>query len=191
MTYRDVVREDCYDEVIFNESPIVAIARMTNVIDSIASVVKEAGAKPCFATIVPASISSWNNTRLAQHKTSHLLHHRHYPHMQANMIKTILAVNQHITSVNISNNMSTPFLADTIIKFNNPKPPRIIYSRLEDDGVHPTVELKASWADIISETIRRNRTKSPSMCICRSITLSDSEDELQGEMGDSCKHMFK
>ena len=42
--------------------------------------------KPCFMTIPPCSIETWNLHRLTTGRTTHLIHHWHYEDMQPNLI---------------------------------------------------------------------------------------------------------
>ena len=163
VTYRDwdpdYSSNETYDEVIFNESPHQAFIRLRHTINYISNRITSLGAKPCFATIVPSSLKTWNNIRLEQNKTAFLIHHNHYDDMQTNMIKAILQINQHISAINQSNQMITPYIAETVITAcKKPKPPRIHYNRLED-GVHPSDELREKWVDRIVTAIKKNRKR--------------------------------
>ena len=58
-----------YEEVIFNEPEDDAVARICNIIDSIAISVRSFKATPVFSTIIPMSLRVWNDVRLSQGKT--------------------------------------------------------------------------------------------------------------------------
>ena len=147
-----------YQEVIFNESPEEATSRVSGIIANAEQAIKDMGAVPCFSTIAPMSLRSWNNFCLDNHRTSHLLHFRHYPDMQDLLIEATIAINQYIFSVNISNNMMTPRLGETILhKQNSHKKHRIRYGRLDKDGVHLIDQTKYMWADIFLESSIKNR----------------------------------
>lgn len=161
ITYRDFdpnySHNICYDEVSFTDSPDQTIFRLTNEINSISDHIISLGAKPCFATIVPSSLRAWNETRLEQQKTAFLLHHTQYDDMQANLISAISSINKHIIEVNNSNNMATPYIAETVMSNTGPnKPPRIHYKRLTD-GVHPSPTLRDKWINKLVHAIKINR----------------------------------
>lgn len=162
VTYRDYdpyySPYEHYDEVIFNESPDSAVARISEELERAADTVIEYGATPCFTTIVPCSLRVWNENRLHQGKTSFLLHHRQYEDMQANLISTITSINRHIIKINTDNNMITPFIAETIVSNTGPtKPPRVHYNRLQD-GTHPTIKLRSKWCNLLCKSVISNRT---------------------------------
>ena len=182
VTYRDFDR--CYrrgvkyDEVIFNESPEQAFSRVSTIITELSDKIAQVGAVPCFSTIVPCSLDTWNTMRLEDHKTAFLLHHPHYASMQANMIKAIDQINRFIVGLNSIHHMNTPLLASTI-KTNKGKnrTPRVHYSRLVD-GVHPSYDLSDLWADKIVKTMRDNRYT----VTCRQrVASSDSSEDLLHE----------
>jgi len=78
ITYKDKDRAQHYEETTFTDTPKHAAEKTIHTINHTYTQILEAGATPCFATIAPMSIDTWNNTRLTQHKTSYLLHHNHY-----------------------------------------------------------------------------------------------------------------
>ena len=162
----DLTLRDCdrrwgargYQEVLFLGSAEDTISRMKTLIDSISAHILYFGAKPCFSTIPPMSLWTWNSNRLEQKKTSFLLHSDHYADMQYSLNHTIRKVNQHITETNEANKMVTPNLASTLFSFHNHKSPvpRVHYNRLSD-GVHPTDALTDKWALLINHAMLKNR----------------------------------
>ena len=154
ITYRD--RHGSYDEVYFIESPHDTITRIKNLIDSISLDILAYGAKPCFATIIPSCLEKWNFHRLANHKTSHLLHFHQYSDMQQLLNSTILEINRHIITTNKANLMETPLLASTIITQRQLSPGRFHFSRLAD-GVHPTKDLSEQWVARLKKSMANNR----------------------------------
>ena len=148
-----------YHEVIFPESPEQATQRLIETLHNDEGRIKSLGAKPCFATIAPMSISSWNNHCLDHHKTAHLIHHQQYEDMQDLLIQATIDINHHIIELNINNNMFTPKLGETIVhKQNSHKQHRIRYGRLDKDGVHLTEQTNYMWANIFLESSKRNRS---------------------------------
>ena len=197
ITYRD--HDSCYrvnepyDEVLFMETPSEATNRVCKIIDSVAEKVLRAGAKPCFATIPPCSLNTWNNIRLNQYKTAFLLHHTHYEDMQSNLITSIIDINKYIVQTNTNNNMITPYLASTIVtNMGQNKPHRIHYSRLAD-GVHPTDALRDRWAEKLNKAIEDNRSRSaravrPAINTRRPSTSSGSDSETDTHTKRSWRH---
>ena len=169
--YRDVYTEfvdyrrrkaHSYEEVSFTEDNTSAILRVTNLIDNIDKELRSLGAKPCFMTIPPCSLETWNLHRLNTGRTTHLIHHRQYPDMQSNLIFVINEINKFIVSTNSTNGMATPFLANTIIQSCGPsKNFRVHYDRLVD-GTHATTTTNEKWAKMITKAITTNRKKEPS-----------------------------
>ena len=106
--------------------------------------------------IIPTiSLQVWNDTRLQQHKTCHLLHHQQYPDMQENLNKSIWEINRLLIEKNIANKMFTPKIASSIMVNQGPdKPPRIHYSRFVD-GVHQKQRITKSWAIQIADSIEK------------------------------------
>ena len=120
LTYRDTYTEfvdfrrrrvHMYEEASFTEDNTNAVLRVTNLIDNMDKEIRSFGAKSCFLTIPPCSIEAWNFHRLNTGRTTHLIHHRNYPNMQANLIPEISNINKFIVSTNSRNNMATPFPA--------------------------------------------------------------------------------
>ena len=73
-----------------------------------------------------------------------------YDSMQENMNKSIFEINRYITSVNASNDMVTPFVANTIIEYRGEKAPRVFFNRFSD-GVHPPTEKPRTLINKISK----------------------------------------
>ena len=122
--YKGCIIQAPYEEVIFIESwkdtPAIFIDELTEFCDEII----ELRAKPSIMTIPTISIQNWNETRLNQYKTCHLLHHQQYPDMQENLNKTLWEVNLLIIGKNIGNKMFTPKIASSIMVNQGPnKPP--------------------------------------------------------------------
>ena len=59
-------RKGNYQEVTFWETTQEACHRVLGEIEHAAEIIKNTGAKVCFATIIPGNIEKWNLTRLAQ-----------------------------------------------------------------------------------------------------------------------------
>jgi hypothetical protein len=166
-----------YQEVVYMETPKQTTLRLTHILQDTETQIKEAGATPCFATIAPQSLHLWNNTRLTQGKTSHLLHYKHYDHMQTLMNTAITNINRHIIMLNHANNMHTPKIGETIIKpkSSNNKP-RLHYTRLQPDGVHLTPNLATTWNKITTHTIDINRTTTPPTLPALNTPTSEDSD---------------
>lgn len=146
-----------YEEVTFTEPVEQAVPRYQNLIENISAEIIKLGAKPCFMTVPPSSIETWNTARFNQGITTHLLHYNHYKDMQPNLVRAIQGINYAIISLNIKNNMITPKIADNIMTSpGKNKPPRVHYSRMSD-GVHPDKTIKLSWAAKIIHSIKENR----------------------------------
>ena len=144
-----------YEEVIYNENPKDTVEKITTLIDKISAHILYFAAKPIFCPIITMNIQHWNYTRLDQHKTSFLLHHKHYADMQQLLNRSIDEINRYIHTVNTNNDMVTPFLADTIMTKSNTQQ-RIHYTRLSD-GVHASEDLREKWAKCICRAIKFNR----------------------------------
>ena len=149
-----------YEEVTYWETPSETIQRVNALVDQISSNILFMGAKPCFATILPSSLQTWNQHRLDNNNTNLLLFTDLYDTMQENMNKSIFEINKHITALNYSNDMATPFLANTIIEHRGMKAPKVFLNRLPD-GVHPPTQqpriLINKLAKRLFNSIRINR----------------------------------
>ena len=134
ITYRDYIPTHTtdkgiihtYEEVIHINTPDETTTRTINIFKNTAHQIADAGATPCFSTVVPCSLSTWNHLRLKQGKTTHLLHHRHYDDMQVNLQKAIVNINHYIQDLNTQYNMQTPKIAKCIKK-NQQSPPTQIF----------------------------------------------------------------
>ena len=150
-------RAHMYEEVSFTEDNTQAVLRVTHIINNMEQELKWLGAKPCFMTIPPCSIQTWNFHRLTTGRTTHLIHHKHYEDMQPNLISVINEINQFIVATNSNNGMSTPFIANTIIQSCGPfKNHRVHYDRLVD-GTHATNTTNEKWVKQIIKAIITNR----------------------------------
>ena len=99
--------------------------------------ISKTGATPCYATITPMHMNTWNEHRLNIQCTSYLLHHNHYDSMQTNLIKTVTEINSLITELNISNYIQTPRLAQhTLYKPGQRRPTYKFRHHLLADGIH-------------------------------------------------------
>ena len=151
--YRDF---ECYEEVLIKEVPYEINNRVCDLINSVSAHTLYYGAKPCFATIPPISIETWNTVRLNQGKTSFLLHHQKYPEMQDMLNEAVFFINRHITEINESHNMATPDLEAAICEKRAGKATRVHYTRFVD-GVHPTDRTQKKWAKKLLRAIVANR----------------------------------
>ena len=154
--------ENCYEpyeEVIFMETPAEANFRLFEILHKVSDGVMKLGARPCFATIVPCSLSVWNNVRLNQQVTSFLMHSHQYDDMQHLMIEAIQDINRDIVALNESNQMCTPYIGNTVIVNEGAGKHRVYYKKLYD-GVHPTKDLTKNWAKKFMKVIIKNRARS-------------------------------
>ena len=147
-----------YEEVIFPGSPLNTAADVLSTIRaSMDSISVNTGAIPIYATIAPMSVETWNNTRMKQGKTSHLLHFREYANMQELHNETIVYINSAIVDINRSRGLSTPHFASQVLqKRGMDMPYRFRHNRLVD-GCHPTESVIAKWKEEMTTTITRNR----------------------------------
>ena len=111
-----------------------------------------------FATITPSSIQTWNRHRLQEHSTSHLLHFNDYDIMQENLETTIELLNKTIHSINSSNKVVTPKLAQPIM-YKRKGQWRFRYGKLTD-GVHANAKINKAWINIMDEVLDKNLNKS-------------------------------
>lgn len=147
-----------YKEVVFWETPEEAASRVSATIANAEAAVKELGAIPCFCTVAPMSIDTWNTIRLKQKKTTHLKHTPQYSDMQTNHEKSVTLINQYIYTTNTSNNMHTPRIAEHVFKSPGAnRVPRLRVNRFVD-GVHPDPLVSVSWASEILDTTILNRS---------------------------------
>ena len=169
LTYRDVdpeykfnMNQNCYEpyeEVIFMETPAEANLRLFEIAQRVSDGVIKQGARPCFATVVPCSLSVWNNIRLNQQVTSFLLHNKYYEDMQHALIEATLEVNRDLVAINTRNQMCTPYIGSTVIVNEENQKHRVYYKKLSD-GVHPTRKTAKIWAKKMVKTMSKNRARS-------------------------------
>lgn len=146
-----------YQEITFDNKRMTQIIQnMNDNISQLNSMVKNEGALPIFCTIYPMSLKDYNASLLHDRKTLKLMHQGDYESMQRNLEYAIHKVNEHIVSVNSSNQMHTPFLnkcmqhsrggGNFTVKFN-----------LLKDGCHPNNLLKQKIISSLTTTIKKNR----------------------------------
>ena len=153
-------RRHTYQEIIITELSSQIHDRVEKIIRSSASRIKQLNAIPIFATITPMSIQTWNKHRLHAHRTSHLNHFHRYQNMQDTIEEATLAINTTIHSINSSNKVTTPKLAQEIIYYRHGHL-RTRYGKLPD-GVHPNKKVLTSWTQTMKTIINKNtHTKSP------------------------------
>ena len=155
LTNREV--RHAYEEVTFTDNPQQKIKEMKEIFLGLSETIKRYGCKVCICTLPPMSLSKWNFHRLFLRKTSRLLHKDNYITMQRNLEKSVIDINKHIIELNISNQMVTPFISDTILK-KTKKGLKRQYSKFPD-GLHPGVETYAKWGELISARIDLNFAK--------------------------------
>lgn len=148
-----------YQEIIYTEKPEETFTRIKNEITHTNNKILEAGAIPIFCTIAPTKIKKYNEHRLRTRNTNSLYHQENYSKMQKNLEATLDLINNEITYINTSNNMSTPYLHTIIKKGTGPKeaPKYTFYYNKLYDGVHATDKTKDSWATSIKQAIKKNR----------------------------------
>ena len=161
ITHRDYVQHwspyGVYEEITMMEGADQCTTRVCEIIDTISAHVLYMGAKPCFATIPPASLEVWNNYRMnVRRVTNFLLHTHQYDDMQEMLIRAIMQINEHISQINGTNDMATPDLAGTVVERREGRQTRIHYSRVWD-GVHPEKNTRVQWARKLQKAINRNR----------------------------------
>lgn len=153
-----MIRDACYEEVIFNDSPQTAHTSHKTILEYAQTSILATKSTPCFATVAPISLKTWNETRLNQLKTHYLIHHEHYNDMQALLIKSIININCTIIELNNRVHMHTPKFCDRILHKQNAhkRNHKVRYGRLVD-GVHGNTETKIYWAGEILNSIMINR----------------------------------
>ena len=152
------IKDHIYEEVIFNESSESAPPRVMSLIYQSSKSILNTGATPCYATITPMHLNTWNEHRLNIHRTSYLLHHNHYDSMQTNLNKAVTEINSLITELNIRNHIQTPRLAQhTLYKPGQRRPTYKFRHHLLADGIHASDTLKNIWAKTLTDTMSLNR----------------------------------
>ena len=147
-----------YEEVIFIDNAETAHHNFMTKIKNTKEIISATKSIPCFATIAPMSLHTWNTTRMSQHKTQYLIHHNYYEDMQSLLIQAIIKINASIIQINDESNMHTPKLGTRILhkQSSSRDAHRTRYGRLVD-GLHPNDETKIHWAGDILQSIMINR----------------------------------
>lgn len=185
-------KQGLYQEVTFRESPEEAESRLKSEIQHTTDVISQLGAKVCFATVVPGSIISWNQTRKNQRKTTHLKYEHLYNSWQDNLNKAVILINKTIIQINISHNMHTPKTHECVMSIRKKGKYRFQFNKLSKDGVHPTHQSLQHISRSLSKSITINRQRNtpsdnpPSTMFSPKHTTSETESEL-----DSPKRHWK
>ena len=106
-----MVRGDDYEEVIFDLPNTIPI---TEKFKELINLTKSLGGIPCLCTVASMDLKVWNNHRLAENKTTHLRFKEQYQEMQKKLENSIIQINKIIIETNITNEMHTPLISDTI-----------------------------------------------------------------------------
>ena len=72
-----------YEEVIFIDNVKTAHHNFMTQVKHTKETIASTNSIPCFATVAPMSLYTWNTTRMDQHKTQYLIHHNYYEDMQS------------------------------------------------------------------------------------------------------------
>ena len=176
-----------YQEFVFREDPESAVTRLTGLLQSTAEKIAELNALPVLCTIPPSDLATWNRVRLSQRKTCVLTHEHKYENMQYNLITTLVDINKSIASINISRNMQTPRLADTMMKKKGKG--RGYKTRLDGlvDGVHPSDDLREAWAKELMKAINKNRAPKLTRVVRWTVPPSDDSDSGEDPEHRPCK----
>ena len=143
VSWRNFMGRYQYQEVIFKGPVEDAVEAMKTTIREAAHSIQAAGAVPVFSTIAPSQLERWNQVRLEQHKTTHLLHFQHYREMQLELLQTTIYVNRFIHELNNQNGVVTPALAKKIIYSRRSK--YRFRHKLLVDGVHLAPVAVKDW----------------------------------------------
>ena len=127
------------------------------ILDNIMQVLSSIQCKVIFIPITTMNIEKWNTHRLYVKKTKMLLMKSEYPIMQSALNVTIHDINKHMTELNNSQNLATPFIQSYVHKSTGNKI-RYAFAKLED-GVHPSQNLIKSWIIKIAKTMSENESK--------------------------------
>ena len=156
-------RKGNYQEVTFWETTQEACHRVLGEIEHAAEIIKNTGAKVCFATIIPGNIEKWNLTRLTQKKTNTLKYKHHYERWQENLNQAITKCNQQIVEINIQNNMQTPRTHQTVVSIRKSGKYRFQFGKLSKDGIHATPKTNEQVSKEICKSITKNRRPTESV----------------------------
>ena len=146
-----------YEEVTFTDIPEQKIKQVKQNFLDLTECIKKDGCKVCICTVPPMHLEKWNHHRLILRNTSRLIHKEKYSRMQNDLEKSIIRINKYIIELNISNQMITPFISDTILK-KTKKGLKRLYSKFPD-GLHPGDDTYAKWGELISARIDLNFSK--------------------------------
>ena len=150
-----------YAEVVFTEDTTDAFNRICQRYIDISNNIRNNHAIPCFATITPMNIDTWNHYCLNQGFTSHLIHHNHYEDMTSLLNMTIVHLNSFIRDLNDFNNVETPRLGHYSYKKRGAnREPRYLWYTLRD-GCHPTPETVELWKMELDLVVKTNRQRHP------------------------------
>jgi hypothetical protein len=156
------IRQGGYEEVIF-QGPVDTIVEniqqeilyLTSTLNSIP------GVHTVFSTIISGNISIWNQTRLAQKKTTHLIHTSDYSDMQDKIHDCINLLNSFIVETNLQNSTITAF-TDRLTRMSRKKKSsaakqtyKFSYINLVD-GVHMNEKYSQKLADAVFHAIQIN-----------------------------------
>lgn len=146
-----------YQEVIYSGTPSETVNTIEEQFKSSAMRILQSGAVPCLATVAPMSFETWNNTRLHQGKTSHLIHHHHYEDMQSLHQSAIIELNRKIIIINQHINVQTPLLASHIIQKRGLHQGHRFRANRLVDGCHPNQEVIDQWVMELNAVALVNR----------------------------------
>ncbi|VDH98718.1 Hypothetical predicted protein [Mytilus galloprovincialis] len=100
------------------------------------------------------SIKDWNNTRLYQNKTTHLVLTLQYAEMHTKLHECIHEITKFLIQINSDEGVCTPQLASTINRVKHGK--TIFFYNKFVDGVHASESLKVKWCAILQKCIDAN-----------------------------------
>ena len=163
-----------YQEVIFKGEVEDAVDSMKSTIREAAFRVRAAGAVPVFGTIVPSQLERWNQIRLEQHKTTHLLHFHRYREMQLGLLQATIYTNRFIHEINNQHGVVTPALAKKIL-FSRRSKYRFRHKLLVD-GVHLAPVAVEDWLTRLPKVMDLNDEMYPPQ-LPLPPTMNTSEDE--------------
>jgi hypothetical protein len=151
-----------YEEVIFNNEVSVITSQ---IMDTILELFNTFNSLPntytVMSTVISGNIEIWNNTRLAQHKTTHLIHQKEYPTMQRLIHDCLVEINSFIVETNIQNGTITPFTHRINCVSRKRKLPtskqtyKYSYNNLPD-GVHLNEKLQEQLVKILVHSLEIN-----------------------------------
>ena len=157
--YRCRDRTVKYQEVVFDLTIPEAYGKLISEITHSARVLRGEGIRPCYATIPPASLEKWNRHQLSLGKTALLLHEGQYESMQKSLNAVLSNVNSFICTLNVWNDMYTPYVATTVFRTKAKQIDQkfILQHHKLYDGVHANDSLMEDWGNKFDRAIRKNR----------------------------------